>query len=120
MAKVADYDLAIRGMSLSSEDRFLAIMYVPSQLRDETKLLPILHCPVIGFAMDAARFIRCLDFRLVRHITEVVALKRGDVLDMSEEASLANVKEVLERRGARKIGKTVKVDVRLPDDSRWE
>ncbi|KAF3040624.1 hypothetical protein E8E11_005083 [Didymella keratinophila] len=87
-ARIPEYDLAIRGISLVSEDRPLAITHVCSQMRDEIKLLPTLQCIVIAFAKNAARFLRYRDPAMVRHVTKVVVLQKIQFLDESEAYSL--------------------------------
>lgn len=116
-ATITDYDLAIRGMCVHSGDRPSAIAYVCSQLREETKLSLILHCPLIAFANNAARFLQFTNSAVVCRITKVVVLQKGSTLDKSEEYWLAEIKDKLERKGA---GEAVQTEVRLPDDSPWE
>ena len=103
-------------MSVDSGGLPSATTYVCSQLRDETKLPLISQCPVIAFAKNVPRFLEYTYTDLVRHVTKVVVLKKGDTLDKLEEASLAEIEDALEEKGAR----NVQIDVRLPDDSSWE
>lgn len=75
-ARFTDYDLAIRVIFDAFEDHFLTITYVCSQLRDETKLLTILLCPLVAYTFTVICFLRRLrdlDPVLVRDVTRVVA-----------------------------------------------
>lgn len=116
-AKITDYDLALRGVSLRSPDNPLALARVCSQLHHEAKDLPIRYCPLIAFIENAACFLRYRKATFIRHMTMVIALKKGNTLNIYEEVCLAEIKSRLKDEGA---STTVHIDVRLPDDSPWE
>jgi hypothetical protein len=73
------------------------------QLRNETKILPILQCLLTAFAKNSVNFLECLDPAPIRHVTRVVALQAEVALNRHEDPALAKSRKFSRQKAQGKM-----------------